>query len=328
MGLQLRRALDIVLQTKPYILHRALMYGALCLCVIAYLLLLAIIGAVFGAGAFWVLLVLSALLAVLLGITGFIGEYVFYRLKAGHIALMTEIISEGRFPSGISQTKWARGHVLHYFKGVGLLAEVRQMLREILRAMNRTLFDSSTVLPVPGMEGGMRCARRIVDVSQGYIEEALIAHAFKARHENPFTAIRTALVLYCQSWKVVLGDAVSLTLLSYGFTLLATVVFLVPLGFLAHGVDHHAIIRFILFAIGVFMGFSAKWAFFDPIACAAIALTFLKESELLTPDPAWEDRIESVAAQFKELKKRAADMPAEPQPETGPTAGPTAFSAK
>ncbi len=327
MGLQLRRAFNIVLQTKLYILYRALMFGALCLCVVGYLLLLAVIGAVFGAGAFWVLLVISGGLAVLLGIAGFIGEYIFYGLKAGHIALITEIISEGRFPSGISQTKWARGHVLHYFKGVGLLAEARQMLREIVRAMNRKLFDSSAVLPVPGMEGGMKCARRVVDFSQGYIEEALIAHAFKARNENPFAAIRTALVLYCQSWKVVLSDAVSLTLMSYAFTLLATVIVLIPLGFLAHSMDS-SIVRFIVFAIGVFIGFAAKWAFFDPIACAAIALTFLKESELVVPDPAWEGRIEAVSDQFRALKERAAEIPANHEDQADSTAGPTAFSVE
>jgi hypothetical protein len=98
MGLQMKRAMEIVRKTSPYVLYRAAIYGALCLGVIVYLLLLAIIGAVFGAGAFWALLVISVALAWLLDVGSFIGEYVFYRQKAGHIALIAEIITEGQLP--------------------------------------------------------------------------------------------------------------------------------------------------------------------------------------------------------------------------------------
>ncbi|NIA13908.1 MAG: hypothetical protein GWP08_07495 [Nitrospiraceae bacterium] len=306
MGLQMKRALRIVLQTRSYVLYRVAMYAALCLFVVAYLGLLIAVGEVFGPGAFWVLLVVSVGLAVMLGLGGFVGEYVFCRLQAGHIALLSEIITEGRFPAGISQMKWVRGRVMHYFSGSGILTDVRRSLRDIIRAVNHSLFDSAAILPVPGIEGSLTFSRRIVDLAQGYVEEAAIAHAFKAKGDNMFEAARSSIVSYCQCWKVVLGNAVTLTLLGYGFALVASLLFLAPLGLASLWlVPESTMIRFTLFAVGVFLGFSAKWALFDPVASASVILTFLEESELLTPDEAWEKKLELASPEYQELVRRA-----------------------
>jgi len=320
MGPQLKRALPIVLKTKQYVAYRAGVYGALSLAVIVYLALLGLIGTVFGAGAFWVLLVVSIGMAVLLGLGGFLGEYFLFRLKVGHIALITEIISEGSFPTGISQVKWVRGRVMHYFSGLGSLARIRPLLRDALRAIDRTLFDSSAVLPIPGIEGRMKCAQHIVDLSQGYMEEAVIAYAFKTKKDNIADAIRKGLALYCQCWKEMLGQAVILTLTGYAFALVAAVVFLTPLGIIAILVPSDWIIfRFAMFAIGVFLGLAAKWAFYDPVASTAVVLSFYEESEILETDPEWERRLDESIEPFREIGEQAiAAQDNAPSPQPGP----------
>jgi hypothetical protein len=262
---------------------------------------------------------MSALLTVLLGLGGFINEYVFFRLKAGHIALITEIVTEGGFPAGISQMKWVRGRVLHYFSSGGLLSEARQTLKGVLRAVNHSLFDSSALLPIPGFEGDMRFAQRVVDLSEGYVEEAVIAHAFKTKEDNVFDALRNSVTLYCQSWRVILGNAVSLTLLGYAFALVATVIFLAPLGWASLWLPEHWIVaRFGLFALGVFLGFTAKWALFDPVASAAIILAFFGESDVTTPDPDLEQDIEDACPEFAALAQRAACREGKARPKRRP----------
>jgi hypothetical protein len=111
----------------------------------------------------------------------------------------------------------------------------------------------------------------------------------------------------------VLGHAVTLTLLGYGFALVASVVFLVPLGILALELpDDWIIVRFMLFAVGVFMGMCAKWALFDPVASAATILTFFGESDLSTPDSEWEAKLDAATPAYGELRTRAAEMTGEP----------------
>ena len=312
MGLQFERALAIVRQTLPYVLYRLLIYGVLCLCVVAYLCLLAAIGAVFGSGAFWVLLVISALLVAVGGIGSFLSQYFLSQHRAGHVALITEIIAEGQLPIGISQMKWAQGRVLHYFHGAGVLPEVRRLLHEVLRTIHGSLVDTGAALPAPGLEGNARLTQQLVGLSQVYIEEAGIAYVFRTRDENVFAAARTALISYGQCWKPVLGHAVTLTLLGYGFSLVASVIFLAPLGVLAFALpDDWIIFRFMLFAVGILMGLCTKWALYDPVASAATILAFLSETDLSTPDAEWEAKLEAASPAYAELVARATQKAAE-----------------
>jgi hypothetical protein len=199
---------------------------------------------------------------------------------------------------------------------MGLLPEIRRLLRDILRAVNRTRFDAAQVPPAPGLEGGTKLAEHVVEFSQGYIEEAAIAYIFKSKNENVFDSARSALLIYGQCWKTVLGNAVTLTLLSYAFVLVASIAFLVPLGILSLLLpDDWTIVRFVLFAIGVFLGFAAKWAFFDPVAGASTALLFLGESTVAAPDPEWEKTLETVAPAFTELTAKAAEKAGAPSPD-------------
>ena len=308
MDLQLGRAVSIVMQTAPYLVYRAIVYGVVCACGLVYLAILGGIGAIFGQGAFVVLLILTLAGGTFLGVGRLLREYVLYLLKAGHIALITEIATEGKLPEGISQTAWAKERVMHYFKEASVLALIDQLVKGIIRAANRTLLNVMTILPIPGMEGLARVAQRIVDFSVTYIDESVLAYTFKTKNENVFDAAKTAIVLYCQSWKSLLKNAVALTLLSYVFVLVTTLIFLIPLGVIALLLpDSWGTVKFALFLMALFLGVSMKWILFDPIACTSTLLTFLHESEQLTPDPEWEARLESATDMFSKLKQKAAE---------------------
>ena len=106
MDLQLGRAFGIVMKTTPYLVYRASVYGILCGTAALLLLVLALIGRVFGGGAAVVLFLICA------GAGSFglplLREYVLYLLRAGHIAVITEIIERGELPAGTSQTDWGK----------------------------------------------------------------------------------------------------------------------------------------------------------------------------------------------------------------------------
>lgn len=109
MQLQLGRAVSIVMQTLPYIAYRAVVYGVICACVAVFLLILALIGKVFGGGAAFVLFMIAA--AGGFFAWGWLREYVLYLMQAGHIAVITEIVETGKPPEG-SQTAWAKERVI------------------------------------------------------------------------------------------------------------------------------------------------------------------------------------------------------------------------
>ncbi len=320
MNLQLGRAFGIVMQTTPYIAYRAAVYGIISALFAFAMAILALIGYVFGGGAAFVLFIIG-----LAGL-GFgwrlIREYVLYMLQAGHIAVITELVERGELPQGVTQTEWGKQQVAKYFKELSALALVDQLVKGIIRALNRILFNVTSIIPIPGVEGLTKIAQRIVDFSLTYVDESIIAYTFKTKNENVFDAAKTGVVLYCQSWKPLLTNAVALTLLSYVFVIAASIIFLVPFGILALLMpEGWAMARFGCFAMAIFLGLSAKWILFDPIACTSTLLVFLEHSAAQTPDPEWEARIEQTTEKFAELKQKAAERFKELQPKSPEAAG-------
>ena len=157
MNLHLGHAFRIVLQTLPYLYYRALIYGALCGIAALALLILAIISRLFGGGAALVLFLICAGVGTL----GFrlLQEYILYLLRAGHVAVITEIIEGKALPKGSNQTQWGKDKVLAHFKEISVLALVDQLIKGIIGAVNRVLFNVMTILPIPGMEGAAKVAQ-------------------------------------------------------------------------------------------------------------------------------------------------------------------------
>lgn len=305
MNLQLGPAFKIVMQTAPYLLYRATVYGIICGAAAVLLLFLALIGRVFGGGAAAVLFVIC----VGAGSFGLplLREYILYLLRAGHVAVITEIIERGGLPEGVDQTAWGKEKVMSHFKEISVLALVDQLIKGIIGVINRVLFNVVTILPIPAVDSAAKVAQKVVDFSLTYVDESILSYTFKTRNENVYDAAKSGILLYCQAWKGLLKNAVALTVLSYAFIVASTLVFLIPLGGIALAMpDTWAFSKFALFMLALFMGFSMKWIVFDPIACTATILTFLKETEGMTPDPEWEARIEQVSDKFRELKDKAA----------------------
>lgn len=103
MNLQIGRASRIVLHASPYLVYRASVYGVICAGAALLLLLLALIGHVFGGGAGAVMLIIALA-------TGWFGarllrEYVLYLSRAGRVAVIRETMERGRLPEGVSQTQ-------------------------------------------------------------------------------------------------------------------------------------------------------------------------------------------------------------------------------
>jgi hypothetical protein len=307
MSLQLGEAIKIVAQTKVYLLYRTVVYSAIAVVVAVFLGILVLIGSVFGSGAAGVLF----LIALFAGGFGFrlLREYVLYVLQAGHIALITEIAETGTLPPGISQTVWAKEKVMKYYKEVSVLALVDQLVKGVLSSLNRTLFNVMHVLPLPALDSFVNIVQRIVNFSLTYIDESVIAYTFRTGNENVFDAAKSGILVYCQSWKALLKNAVMLTFLSYVFIILTTLFFMIPLGILAFFLPlSWTLVKFFLFVLALFFGVSAKWILFDPVACTSTLLTFLKEAESIKPDLEWESKIEAVSDQFCTLKAKAGEM--------------------
>jgi hypothetical protein len=302
--LYLGEAVGLLLKTTPFILIRLGTYALLGLGLGLYF-------AVAG-GVAW-------LLGQLLGVLGFIfflvawggawaivqwaSRYWFYLLKAAHTAVMTDIIVYGKKPEG-SQVAYGKQQVMDRFKDTSILFAVDQIIDGVVRGFNRQFARMTDFLPIPGQENLNGIIERVTKFATTYVDEAILSRAYQYREQNVWAIAQDGIILYAQSWKPVLANAVVLTIISY----LEVVVVLVILGIPAVIIGVLIPFEFVKVSLGVLVLLGAwmfKLAVADAFALAATLLAYHRAIEGVEPNPEWKERLEGVSDKFRELEDKA-----------------------
>lgn len=304
------RSLGLMGKTLPFIVFRMAVYFGIA---VAYVLVTGVgAGVGWGVGAFgdedfriasifWGGAIGFGLTA---GVIYFLREYILYIVKAGHIAVLTELIDGKDIPDGKGQIEHASSVVKERFAEASVLFAVDQLVKGILVAITGLLQGLASFLPVPGLQQLMGVVRAFLRIAVGLIDEVILAYAIRTRSTNPWASAQTALVLYAQNYKVMLKNAAWLTVFTYVLAFFvflfmlapaAAVVYLIPGGWSAGG-----------FVFALVFAWAVKAALIEPFAMACMVQVFFKTIEGQSPDPQWEARIEGASKKFGELKDKAS----------------------
>ena len=305
------RTLGLMGQTLPFIAFRVVVYFA----VAATFVIVTGVGAGvgWGIGAFgdtefqagstaWGGVIGFGLVA---GAIFFLREYILYLVKAGHIAVLVELLDGRPIPQGQTQIGYAQGLVRERFAETNVLFAVDQIVKAVLAGILRLLQGLTALLPIPGLQNVVGIARAFLRIAVGLMDEVILGYLFRTRAANPWAGAETAVVYYAQNYKVLLKNAAWLTVITYA---LAFVVFLLMLAPAA------ALVWFIPnawgaggFVFALLFAWAVKAALIEPFAIAAMMDVYFRVIEGQTPDPAWNDRIGQVSRKFRDLKERAAN---------------------
>jgi hypothetical protein len=238
------------------------------------------------------------------GVLYFLREYILYIVKAGHIAVLVELMDNRPIPDGRSQIDHATTVVKSRFAEASVLFAVDQLVKGVLGAITGLVEGIAAILPIPGLQQVVGLVRAFLRIAVGLVDEVILGYAIRTRATNPWTAARTALVLYGQNYQVMLKNAAWLTIFTY---LLSFVVFLFMLApaaaavwFLPGGWSWGSFVFALVFAWAV------KAALIEPFAIACLMEVYFKVIEGQTPDPAWDQRLSSASRKFEQLKDKAA----------------------
>lgn len=304
----LSNAVGAMQKTLPFVLFRMAIYLGIT---IAY-----IIATGLGAGIGYGLTAFGQNPGSGAGLGGLIGfgavsgvlywarEYLLYMVKAGHIAVLVEILDGKALPENQGQIAYAQGVIQQRFKETSLLFGLDQLIKGILHAANRMLLGLTSWLPIPGLDNLVSLVNKVLDMSLTYVDEVIIAYNLRIKSDNPWQSSQDALVLYAQNYKVLLKNAVFLMLFMYGLSFLVFLVFLAPVGALMGLFPGH--IGGWSFIIALVMAWSVKAALLEPIAIHALMQVYFKTIEGQTPNPEWRDKLSSASSQFRELGEKAA----------------------
>jgi hypothetical protein len=302
------RAVGIMVRTLPFVLLRMGVYFGTAL---AYVLVTGT-----GAGVGWGIGALGdegfrGQATVVGGLAGFgivalvmywLREYILYIVKAGHIAVMVELIDGRPMPEGRGQVAHAQAMVRERFAEASVLFAIDQLVKGVLRAITGLIRGIFTILPIPGVRQLATILHAFLRVAVGFIDEVILAYGMRTRAEDPWQSARTALVFYAQNYKPMLKNAAWITLFVYGATAVLFFVMLAPAALISNlypgGMSAMGIV------IALILAWSVKQAFLEPLAVACLLQAYFHAIEGQEPDPDWEARLDGMSSKFGQIKNR------------------------
>ncbi|MFN4158328.1 MAG: hypothetical protein ACK4GO_08000 [Gemmobacter sp.] len=241
--------------------------------------------------------------AVSAGIIFFLRDYLLYIVKAGHIAVMVELMQGGTIPAGRGQIDHASGVVKARFGQASALFALDQVIKGVVGVITGLVQGILAILPIPGLDRIMGVVRAYLRVSVGLVDEVILAHAIRTKSDNPWGSAREALVLYAQNAKPMMINAAWLTLFIWVLSFLVFLVMLAPAALVVWLLPGTWSAGGFIFAI-VF-AWAVKAALIEPFAIACLLQVFFKVTEGQTPNPEWEARLERASDKFRSMGQRA-----------------------
>lgn len=303
------RSLGLMASTWPFIVFRMVVYFGVA---VAYVLATGMgAGIGWGVGAFGDA-EFQASSSVWGGIIGFgvvagalylLREYTLYIVKAGHIAVLVELMEGQSLPAGRAQIDHATAVVKERFVAANVLFGVDQLVKGVLGAITGLVEGIASLVPLPGLQQLVGLVRAFLRIAVGLVDEVILAYAIRTRASNPWDSARTALVLYAQNYQVMLKNAAWLTIITYGLAFIVFLVMLAPAAalvwFLPGGWSATGFVFALLFAWAV------KVALIEPFAIACLMDVYFRTIAGQSPDPAWDARLDGASRKFGQMRDRA-----------------------
>jgi len=309
MDFKLGEVISLLTRTLPFLVFRFVVYFAITL---AYVLITGVgAGVGYGVGAIGGGAETGGLYGGLIGfgLAGaamyFLREYLLYLVKAGHIAVLVELMEGKTLPQGKGQIDYAQQIVRERFTESSVLFGVDQLIKGVLRAFNRAFFTIANFIPIPGIQGIAKFINTVITLSLTYLDEVILAHNIRTRADNPWAASRTALILYAQNYKAFLKNAIGLAFVVWGMTFLVFLLVLAPVAGLVAlfpgTAGPLALIIALVFAWGV------KQSVIEPLGMTALMQVYFKVTEGQEPNPEWEAKLDKVSKKFSRFNDRAGE---------------------
>lgn len=246
------------------------------------------------------------------GVLYFLREYVLYVVKAGHIAVLVELLEGRQMPSGKSQITHATAVVTQRFGEASVLFAIDQLVKGVLRVVTGLIQGIASLLPIPGLQQMTSILRAFLKISVGFIDEVILAYAIRTGSTNPWQSAHTALVLYGQNHKAMLKNAAWLTIFVYGLSFLVFLLMLAPAAALVWFIPGAWSAGGFVFAL--IFAWAVKAALIEPFAITCMMEVYFRTIEGQRPNPEWDARLSSVSKQFNKLKDKAVGWQVAPEP--------------
>ncbi|MDE5589376.1 MAG: hypothetical protein K2J60_09630 [Acetatifactor sp.] len=176
-----------------------------------------------GVVGMYALMIWMALSLAALGISQY---YAGYLIKAGHIAVVTCLLTTGSLPE--NSFEYGKEIVKKKFATAAAYFAVDRLVSGAVKQINGGLDIVGNVLgKIPGMDSLVSFAKSFVNIALGNVDECCLAYTFYNEEQSAFKSAADGVVIYFQNWKTILKNALKTALITL---LLSSVAWLLLLG--------------------------------------------------------------------------------------------------
>jgi hypothetical protein len=250
-----------------------------------------------------------------LGVYGWMWQtivrYALYLIQAGHIAVLTELVTRGSIGHG-SEGMFAYGKrvVTERFGEVTILFALDMLIRGVVHAFNRTLDWIASLLPIPGLQSVVGIVNAIVRAATTYIDETIFSYNLARGDENPWRSSKDGLIYYCQNSQEILKTAAWVVVLDKVLTVLVWFVMLAPafaLVWLLPSSSFGGFLKIAGLIIAALFASNVRQAFLKPIFLVMVMTKFHVVVRNQGINLEWDGRLSSVSSKFQEIKDKAGE---------------------
>lgn len=304
-------AIGLMLESLPYALARFGVLMAASLVTLIWLVVMLGGGVWLGkhiAGIFGLVWIVGWALCASF-IWGTAVRYALHLIECGHVAVLTELITEGRI-SSTDGSMFAHGRrlVTERFAQINVLFGLHALIRGVVQSVHRAMDVTADMLPIPGLETIANLADRVLRAATRYIDKVIFSYNLARNSTDPWTTSREGLVYYAQNAKPVLKTAIWCVVLEWVLTVLLWIALLIPAALLTlmlpHAIRESGAIATVLVAL-LLVG-PIRAAFVRPIFLIMMMVRFHASAEGQPINPQWDAQLASISDQFRTLGADAA----------------------
>lgn len=307
------KSFGLLLQTSPYLVMRTVAYLVFGLGSLVYFGI--IVGIVAGLSALFKDAAAIPIIVAIVGLGGFIGIWhlierlVFYAIKAGHVAVITELLTKGTLPAGVNQVEFGKQAITSHFGTMAAYAAVDALVEAAVRQVLGWLTAAAEFLGfIPGIRTIWGFVRQVLSIAGNYIDEAVLSYTLAHPGQSAWKSGADGVVLYAQAWKKLIVTALVVVVVIFVVWLVGALP-LFAVGSLAAGAmlpvdakDSAWIIGLIAGAIG---GGIVRAILGDPIAMVMMVTAYHEAVRDMTPQVDLYGKLSGVSSKFRELNDKA-----------------------
>jgi hypothetical protein len=315
------KSLSLLMRTSPYIIMRTvayLIFGLINLVWLGIIISLIVTLVSLNVGGIAIFIVVAVGMGGFAGIVHLAERLVFFAIKAGHVAVITELLTKGGLPPGVNQVEFGKQAITTHFGTMAAFGVVDALVKGAVRQVLGWLTMTANLLSfIPGIETIWNFVRRVLSIAGNYIDEAVLSHTLAHPGQSGWKSAADGVVLYAQAWKKLISTAFLVVLVIIAIWVVGA------LSFFAIGLAIGSAIPSIASAGGTWVvglvsgaigGSIVRAILADPIAMVMMVTAYHDAVREMTPQIDLYGKLSGVSRKFRELNDKAQQPAPSPVP--------------